>query len=162
MLPLSTSAVTLGFGMIITLDQPPLNLRTSFVLIPIAHALAGFPFVVRSILPALRSIPRSLTDAAAMLGASPLKIAFTIDFPLIAKSLVAGAIFAFTVSLGEFWATLFTARPETPTFPVAIYRFLGQLGAMNHGQAMSVILMLVTALGFVGIENFRKQNPEGF
>jgi len=164
MLPLSTSAVTLGFGMIITLDRPPLNLRTSFFLIPIAHALVGFPFVVRSILPALRSIPQSLTDAAAVLGASPLKIGITIDLPLIAKSLAAGAIFAFTVSLGEFGATLFTARPETPTLPVAIYRFLGQPGAMNHGQAMamSVILMLVTALGFVGIENFRKQNPEGF
>src|SRR3989339_1508363 len=129
MLPLSTSAVTLGFGMIITLDRPPLNLRTSFFLIPIAHALVGFPFVVRSILPALRSIPQSLTDAAAVLGASPLKIAFTIDLPLLAKSLAAGAIFAFTVSLGEFGATLFTARPETPTLPVAIYRFLGQPGA---------------------------------
>ena len=164
MLPLSTSAVTLGFGIIITLDKPPLNLRTSIFLIPIAHALVGFPFVLRSILPALRSIPKNLTDAASMLGASPLKIFKTIDFPLISKALVAGAIFAFTISLGEFGATIFTARPETPTIPIAIYRFLGQPGALNYGQAMAIsaILMVVTAIGFVIIENFRTENSEGF
>jgi thiamine transport system permease protein len=164
MLPLSTSAVTLGFGIIITLDKPPLNLRTSIFLIPIAHALVGFPFVVRAILPALRSIPENLTDAASMLGASPLKIFKNIDLPLISKALVAGAIFAFTISLGEFGATIFTARPDTPTIPVAIYRFLGQPGAMNYGQALAIssILMIVTALGFVAIENFRKESSEGF
>lgn len=164
MLPLSTSAVTLGFGIIITLDKPPLNLRTSIFLIPIAHALVGFPFVVRAILPALRSIPENLTDAASLLGASPLKIFRYIDLPLMSKSLVAAAIFAFTISLGEFGATIFTARPETPTIPIAIYRFLGHPGAMNYGQAMAIsaILMVVTAVGFVVIENFRKENAEGF
>ena len=164
MLPLSTSAVTLGFGIIITLDKPPLNLRTSIFLVPIAQAMVGFPFVVRAILPALRSIPDQLTDAAAMLGASPLKIFLTVDFPLISKALVAGAIFSFTISLGEFGATIFTARPDTPTIPVAIYRFLGQPGVMNHGQAMAIssILMVVTAMGFIGIENFRKTSSEGF
>ncbi len=164
MLPLSTSAVTLGFGIIITLDKPPLNLRTSIFLIPIAHALVGFPFVVRAILPALRSIPEQMPDAAAMLGGSPLQIFRHIDLPLMSRALVAGAIFAFTISLGEFGATIFTARPETPTIPVAIYRFLGQPGAMNYGQAMAIstLLMGVTALGYVMIENFRKENTEGF
>ncbi len=164
MLPLSTSAVTLGFGIIITLDKPPLNLRTSIFLIPIVHALVGFPFVLRTILPALRSIPQNMTDAASMLGASPLKILRYIDLPLISKALVAGSIFAFTISLGEFGATIFTARPETPTIPIAIYRFLGQPGAMNYGQAMAVstILMIATAIGFIVIENFRIKNSEGF
>ena len=164
MLPLSTSAVTLGFGIIITLDKPPLNLRTSIFLVPIAHALVGFPFVVRAILPALRSIPDNLADAAAILGASPLKVFRFVDLPLISKALVAGAVFAFTISLGEFGATIFTARPETPTIPVAIYRFLGQPGAMNHGQAMAIstILMIVTALSFVVIESFRIDSSEGF
>ncbi|MCG8614672.1 MAG: iron ABC transporter permease [Desulfobacterales bacterium] len=164
MLPLSTSAVTLGFGIIITLDKPPLNLRTSLWLIPIAHALVGFPFVVRAVLPALRSIPDQMGDAAAMLGASPLQVFRHIDLPLMAKGLVAGAVFAFTISLGEFGATIFTARPDTPTIPVAIYRFLGQPGAMNYGQAMAIstLLMGVTVLGYVLIENIRKETTEGF
>jgi thiamine transport system permease protein len=66
-------------------------------------------------------------------------------------------MFAFTVSMGEFGASLFVARPETPTMPIIIFRLLGQPGAQNYGQAlaMSVLLMLVSAIGFVLIERFR-------
>ncbi len=56
MLPLGTSAVTLGLGFIVALDQPPLDLRASPLLIPLAHTLVAFPFVVRSLTPALGSI----------------------------------------------------------------------------------------------------------
>jgi thiamine transport system permease protein len=164
MLPLSTSAVTLGFGMIITLDTPPLNLRTSPFLVPVVHTLVAFPFVVRSVLPALRSIPHALREAAAILGASPGRVWVHVDLPIIGRALTVGAVFAFTISLGEFGATLFTARPEYATIPVAIYRFLGQPGATNYGQAMAVssLLMLVTAAGFLVIEKMRPRGHEGF
>ncbi len=157
MLPLSTSAVTLGFGFIIALDKPPLNLRTSLMLVPLAHTLVAFPFVVRSLLPALRSIPKSLREAAALLGASPWQIWRAVDLPIVGRALAVGAVFAFTISLGEFGATVFTARPQSPTMPLAIYRFLGQPGAMNYGQAMAMssLLMLVTAAGFMFLEKVR-------
>lgn len=157
MLPLSTSAVTLGFGFILTLDKPPLNLRASLAIVPIAHTLVAFPFVVRSILPALRSLPQRLRDAATLLGASPWKVWRAVDLPIAGRVLLVGAVFAFTVSLGEFGATAFIARPQMPTMPVAIYRFLGQPGPLNYGQAMAMssILMLVTACGFLMIEKFR-------
>ena len=157
MLPLSTSAVTLGFGFILALDKPPLNLRTSPMLVPLAHTLVAFPFVVRSLLPALRSIPPKLKEAAAVLGAGPLKVWQTVDLPILGRALVVGAVFAFTISLGEFGATLFVARPQTPTMPLAIYRFLGQPGDANYGQAMAMssILMLVSAVGFMVMEKFR-------
>lgn len=157
MLPLATSAVTLGFGYIIALDRPPLNLRTSLVLVPLAHTLVAYPFVVRSMLPALRSIPENLRESASMLGASPLKVWISVVMPIVRRSIVVGAVFAFTVSIGEFGATLFVARPQTPTMPLAIYRFLGQPGVMNYGQAMamSTLLMLVTASGFLFLEKIR-------
>ncbi|NER32381.1 MAG: iron ABC transporter permease, partial [Symploca sp. SIO1C4] len=157
MLPLATSAVTLGFGFIISLNRPPLDLRSSIVLVPIAHALVGIPFVMRSLLPALRRISPQLREAAAMLGAEPLSVWWTVDWPLIRRALLVGAVFAFTVSMGEFGATLFIARPQTPTMPVAIFRFLGQPGALNYGRslAMSSLLMLVCTVGFVAIERFR-------
>jgi thiamine transport system permease protein len=157
MLPLSTSAVTLGFGFIIALDEPPLNLRTSLILVPIAHTLVAFPFVVRSLLPALRSLPENLKEAAALLGAAPYKVFLIIDLPIIGRALLVGAVFAFTISLGEFGASVFVARPQTPTMPLAIYRFLSQPGAMNHGQAMAMssLLMMVTAIGFLSLEKFR-------
>ncbi|MBF0209916.1 MAG: iron ABC transporter permease [Desulfamplus sp.] len=164
MLPLSTSAVTLGFGIIITLDKPPLNLRTSTLLIPIVHTLVASPFVIRAILPAIRSIPQNLKEAASMLGASPFKVWLYVEMPIIARALSIGAIFAFTVSIGEFGASLFAARPEFTTMPVTIYKFLGQPGVMNYGQAMAMssILMLVTASGFLFIERIRQFGHEGF
>ncbi|MBE2266631.1 MAG: iron ABC transporter permease, partial [Anaerolinea sp.] len=157
MLPLATSAVTLGFGFIIALDEPPLNLRTSRLLIVIAHTLVAMPFVVRSVLPALRSISPNVRGAAATLGASPAAIWRLIDLPLIGRGLLVGATFAFTVSMGEFGASLFVARPDTPTLPIVIFRLLGQPGAVNYGQALalSVILMGVCALGFILIERAR-------
>jgi thiamine transport system permease protein len=162
MLPLATSAVTLGFGYIITLNTPPLNLRTSPILIVIAHTLVALPFVVRSVLPAIRTIQPVLREAAASLGASPLRVWREVDLPIASRALLVGAVFAFTISMGEFGATLFIARPDRPTMPIAIYRFLDQPGSLNYGQAlaMSTLLMLVCGLGFVLIERFRVGNGE--
>ena len=157
MLPLATSAVTLGFGFIIALGKPPLNLRTSEVLIPLAHTLVAMPFVVRSVLPAVRAISPNVRGAARVLGASPLQILRLIDLPLISRGLLVGATFAFTVSMGEFGASSFIVRPDTPTMPIVIYRLLGQPGATNYGQAlaMSTILMAVCAVSFILIERAR-------
>lgn len=157
MLPLGTSAVTLGLGFITALDQPPLNLRTSPLLIPLAHTLVAFPFVVRSLTPALRSIQPKIHQAAAVLGASPGETFRKIDLPLIGRALLVAASFAFLISIGEFGATSLITRPENPTVPVVIYRFLSRPGAMNYGQAMALssILMLITLTSMLAVERFR-------
>jgi thiamine transport system permease protein len=157
MLPLGTSAVTLGLGFIVALDRPPLDLRASPVLIPLAHTLVAFPFVVRSLTPALRSIRPRLREAAAVLGASPRQALRFIDLPLVGRALIVAAAFAFTISIGEFGATALISRPEYPTIPIAIYRFLSQPGGLNYGQALalSTILMVVTGAGMFAIERFR-------
>lgn len=157
MLPLGTSAVTLGLGFIVSLDQPPLDLRASPLLIPLAHALVAFPFVVRSLVPSLSSISPRLRQAAAVLGAGPSQVLRHIDLPLIGRALLVAATFAFTISLGEFGATALVARPEYPTIPAAIYRLISQPGALNYGQALalSTILMVVSAAGMLLIERMR-------
>ena len=157
MLPLATSAVTLGFGFIVALDEPPLNLRSSWLIIPISHTLVALPFVIRSVLPSLRAIPPSLGEAARLLGAKPFTTFLTIDLPLLGRGLVVGATFAFTVSMGEFGASLFVAQRESVTIPVVIYRLIGDPGLASYQQAlaMSVVLMLVCALGFIVIEKLR-------
>ncbi len=143
MLPLATSAVSLGFGFIITFNRPPVDLRDTLTLVIIAHTLVAFPFVVRCILPALRRISPSLREAAATLGASPAQIFRRVEMPLIARSILVGAIFAFAISMGEFGASAFVTRPQTATIPVAIFRFLGYPGEMNFGQAMAMSSLLL-------------------
>ncbi|MFD7536061.1 ABC transporter permease [Streptomyces sp. NPDC001251] len=157
MLPLGVSAVTVGFGFLITLDKPPLDLRTSWILVPLAQALVGTPFVVRIMLPVLRAVDGRLREAAAVLGASPLRAWREVDLPLVRRALLVAAGFAFAVSLGEFGATVFIARPDHPTLPVAVARLLGRAGDLNYGQAMalSTILMVVCAVSLLVLERIR-------
>ncbi|WP_030195207.1 iron ABC transporter permease [Streptomyces sp. NRRL S-87] len=159
MLPLGVSAVTVGFGFLITLDEPPLDLRTSWILVPLAQALVGVPFVVRTMLPVLRAVDGRLREAAAVLGASPLRAWREVDLPLVRRALLIAAGFAFAVSLGEFGATVFIARPERPTLPVAVARLLGRAGELNYGQAMalSTILMVVCAVSLLVLERLRPE-----
>ncbi len=147
MLPLGASAVMLGFGFVIAFDEAPLDFRSSPWLVPVAQALVAATFVVRIVAPALRSIDERLREAAAVLGAPPGRVWREVDLPLVLRALGVAAGFAFAISLGEFGATVFIARSDWPTVPVAIFRFLGRPGAVNAGSAaaLSVVLMVVTA-----------------
>jgi thiamine transport system permease protein len=154
MLPLGTSAVTIGFGFLVALDRWPVDLRAKTVLVPLAQAVVAIPFVIRAVVPALRSIDPRLREAAAVLGASPRRVWREVDFPITLQAFAVGFGFAMAVSLGEFGATSFVVRPDAPTIPIAISRFLSRPGALNIGQAMamSTVLMVVTGLVVLAIE----------
>lgn len=156
MLPLGTSAVTIGFGFIVALGWP-VDLRASLWLVPIAHALVAVPFVVRTTVPTLRSVPTETREAAAVLGASPFRVWREIDLPIVTRAALAGSAFAFVISLGEFGATSFVARPATATIPVMIFRLLSRPGAVNFGMAMalSVVLAVLTAGVVMAIDRAR-------
>lgn len=157
MLPLGVSAVTVGFGILIALDEAPFDWRTRWWIVPIAHALVAVPFVVRSVVPMLRRIHPSLREAAALLGASPSRIRRQIDLPLITRGIAVSAGFAFAISLGEFGATSFLPRrADTLTAPQAVFRLLGTPGDLLRGQAMalSVVLAAVVAVAVIASEMF--------
>jgi thiamine transport system permease protein len=164
MLPLGVSAVTLGFGYLITLDEPPLDLRDSPMLVPIAQALVALPLVVRTIVPVLAGVDDRQRQAAASLGASPLRALLTVDLPVVWKPLLAAGGFAFAVSLGEFGATSFLARDEHPTLPVVIYRLLGHPGELNYGMALagSVVLAATTAIVVLAVDRLRVPSVGAF
>jgi thiamine transport system permease protein len=160
MLPLGASAVMLGLGFIISFGR---SLASPWF-VPIAHTLVALPFVIRTLQPALASIPERLRQAASTLGASPFRVWQTVDFPILSRATLSAATFAFTVSLGEFGATLLLTRPEYPTIPIAIQRFLSQPGGLNFGQAMAMatLLMLLTTLAILIIEKLRLPNSGEF
>lgn len=160
MLPLGASAVMLGLGFILSFGRA----LASPWFVPIAHTLIALPFVIRTLQPALASIPEKLRQAAATLGASPFRVWQTVDFPFLSRATLSAATFAFTVSLGEFGATLLLTRPEYPTIPIAIQRFLSQPGGLNFGQAMAMatLLMLLTTLSILFIERTRLSDSGEF
>lgn len=158
LLPLGVSAVTLGFGFSIALDSPPLDLRSSPMLVPIAQAVVALPLVVRSLTPTLASIAPGRREAAATLGASPWRVLATIDGPYLLRGLGIAIGFAYATSLGEFGATSFLARPDSQTLPVIIVRLLGRPGENNYGMAMAaaVVLALLAASIMAAAEAARK------
>lgn len=150
LLPLATSAVTLGLGYLLAFPF----LRTNPWALTLAHTLMAFPFVTRSLLPALRSLPKNLVGAAATLGASPFKILSKVELPLLLPSLITASSFAFAISLGEFGATLVLQSERFATLPLAIFDRLGRPGAESYGAALALafILMMVTAAVMVVLE----------
>jgi len=143
LLPLATSSVTLGLGLLLAWP----SLAGTFWGLALAHALIGMPFVTRAVLPSLRGVPASRLAAAAVAGAGAWRRLWRVDLPALRASLVSGAGFAVAVSLGEFGASLMLTRPEFATLPVAMYQRLGRPGVENYAAAMvmALLLMLVTA-----------------
>lgn len=149
MLPLGTSAVTLGLGFLVALDRGVLNLRGSWFIIPLAQALVALPFVIRAVVPVLRAVDPTLRDVARTLGAGPREVWREIDLAIGSRALATGAGFGLAISMGEFGATSFVGRdPNLMTVPLAIERLLATPGQMLQGQAMalSVVLMALTVV----------------
>lgn len=159
LLPLGVSAVTVGFGYLITLNRPPLDLRSSIVLIPIAQAVVALPLVVRTLLPVLRAIDPRQLQASATLGAGPWRTLLRVELPHLGRGLGLATGFAFATSLGEFGATSFLARPDNPTLPVLIFRLFGRPGAETYGMALaaSVLLAGLAAITMAAAERMRPQ-----
>jgi thiamine transport system permease protein len=164
LLPLGISAVMLGLGFLIAFDTAPLDFRAAPWIVPVAQSLVAIPFVVRIVVPTLRSIDPRQREAAALLGASPGRVRREIDLPIISRGLAVAAGFAFAISLGEFGATVFLARPDRPTLPVAIFRFLGRPGEANVAQAyaLAVVLMVVTVVAVLLVDRLRSRRGGWF
>ena len=162
LLPLGASAVMLGFGFLIAFDTAPLDFRSSWWLVPVAQSLVAAPFVVRIVVPALRSIDPRLREVAATLGAAPWRAWREVDVPLVGRAFAVAAGFAFAIALGEFGATVFVARAEHPTLPVAIFRFLGRPGAENQGTAaaLAVVLAGITVCAALAAERVAEGRAE--
>jgi thiamine transport system permease protein len=159
MLPLATSAVTIGFGMLITFDAPPVDWRASWWLVPVGHALIAVPFVVRTCVGVLRAVDPAMTDAAATLGASPTSAWVATVVPYLWRPLAVGAVLAAAISLGEFGATSFLSRSGGETLPIAIEQLLGRAGSLLQAQgfALATALAAITVLLVVVVE--RLQTP---
>ena len=145
MLPLGVSAVTVGFGLLLSMHHPfglPVDLRAHPLLVPAAQATVAVPLVVRTVLPVLRAVDPRQREAAATLGAPPGRVLATVDAPVGLRALGLAAGFAFAVSLGEFGATSFLVRPDRPTLPVVVFRLIGRPGQASSGQALAAAVLL--------------------
>lgn len=114
-----------------------------------AAAVMAFPLMVRAIRLSMDAIDPRLEQAAATLGASPLRVFLTITLPLALPGVLTGAVLAFAKAMGEFGATItFVSNipGETQTLPSAVYAFLQVPGGESAAFRL-VVLSVVIAMG---------------
>jgi thiamine transport system permease protein len=151
MLPLGISAIILGLGYIKAYQYLPWDITGKWYAIAFAHTIIAYPFVIRSTGAVFRKIDPSFVRAAMSLGANRWKAFLRVELPLIKSGLIAGATFAFAISIGEINATLMLYNPKLITIPIAIYRLIGSYNYFA-ACALGTILMLICFLVFLLID----------
>ena len=141
--PLMTSAVTLGLGVIVTFNKDPFNWRSETWFIPVLHSVIALPLAVRTLNPAVGAIPDEIRQAAASLGATPWRVWRRIDLPLLAPAIRRTAGLSAAISLGEFGATSFLTRSESTTIPIAIQQLMGHPGDTLTQSAFALAALCV-------------------
>ena len=157
MAPLAVSGIVVGLGLLqgLVFGTTVFGHRltaTGPVVIVAAHSVAAYPFVTRNVVPMLRSVDQHLLESARSLGASRYRAFADVEVPLVIPGLLAGAAFAFAISVGEFDSTVILAEGSASyTMPVAVERYLGNR-TLGPATAMGTVLLFVTAVSFVVID----------
>lgn len=153
MLPLAVPGLVLAFGYLaISREGHPLDwlnpARDPTILLVVAYAVRRLPFVVRSASAGFQQISRALEEAATNLGASTARVLYRVSLPLLGPHLLAGAVFAFALSMLEVSDSLILAQKQS-TFPItkAVFELFQLLGdGRETAAALGVWAMLFLAL----------------
>ncbi|MGB1239085.1 MAG: molybdate ABC transporter permease subunit [Pseudomonadales bacterium] len=158
-LPLVLPPVVIGYLLLLAftprglfgplLNSLGINISFSWQGAALASAIVAFPLMVRAIRLSMESVDTKLEQAASTLGASGLRIFFTITLPLVTPGILTGTILAFARSLGEFGATItFVSNiPEvTRTIPLAMYSFIQTPGAEAQAAKLCAIAVAIALL----------------
>lgn len=146
MLPLGVSSVALGFAFLEVFIYGPFSLLPRSAIIIIVHAVLAYPFFIRTLVPALRSLKRELIESAELAGGNRWDVFWRVELPIIRGPLLAGLAFVFAISMGEMSATIMLIRPGVKTIPIAIYELIG---ARQFGSASALSVLLMVIVGFV-------------
>lgn len=165
-LPLVLPPVVIGYGLLLAFGrQGPIGwwlsqwlgieLAFTWQAAVLASAVVAFPLVVRSVRLAVELVDPRLEQAAATLGASPLRVCATVTLPLALPGILAGTVLAFARSLGEFGATITFAgnlEGQTRTLPLALYTAMQSPGGESVAARLALLSTLLALAAMVGSE----------
>jgi spermidine/putrescine transport system permease protein len=119
--------------------------QTGFVAVLLGHVLLALPYCTFILISSLARFDRSLEEAARGLGASEAGVLWRVTLPGIAPGIVGEALFAFTISIGEFVVSFFLTSAGTTTLPIRIYSIV-KVGITPEINAVSSLILLATAV----------------
>lgn len=146
--PILVPEVVLAVALLLFLRW--LDLPKNFFMLLLGHVVFTLPFVVLVVQARLTGIRRDYEEAAMSLGANPLQTFFQVTLPLMLPAVLAGLLFAFTISFDDVTGTLFWKPAGTETVPTQIFAMLRnsispQINAL--GTVMIAITVLLPLLG---------------
>ena len=167
MLPFALSAAMIGLGVLLGIIKLDISSAYNFWPLPsLAHIMLTTPFVVRIILPTIRSLDSMYDENARVLGINRFKRFFKIKLPLIKGSIIIATIFTLAMSLGEFGASFIVARnSDWTTLPILIDSWrakpMKDPFTAPASNAVATVLMLITMVLFIFAERFRTNRDGG-
>ncbi len=152
--PLVMPDVIIGLSLLLLFIS--INLDRGMMTVILAHTTFAMCYVAVVVSSRLVSFDRSLEEAALDLGCSPLQAFFYVTLPIIAPSVVAGWLLAFTLSLDDLVIASFTTGPGATTLPIKIYSAV-RLGVSPEINALSTILISLVTIGVVAASLLEKR-----
>lgn len=148
--PLVIPHFTIGLGLLILVSQA--GMSRGYGVLVACHVMLVLPFVLRSVYVSMENLDERLEQVASSLGASPVRVLFTITVPLLAPGLFGGWLFAAIMSFSEFTSSLFVTTEATQTLPVAMYNYVREYADPTLA-ALSVLYIFTTA-GALAFANY--------
>ncbi|MFW6139517.1 MAG: ABC transporter permease [Spirochaetota bacterium] len=149
MLPLGVSSIVMGLGYIKAYQQLPWDITGKWYAIAFAHTIIAYPFVIRSTTAVFRKINPRYIQAAMSLGANRVRTFLRVELPLIRSGIIAGATFAFAISIGEINATIMLYNPRLITMPIAIYRLISSYNYFAAAALGSILMFVCFVVFFI-------------
>ena len=152
--PLTLPGIVLAIGIlmvIVAIVQPLTHVRLVGGVLPLlaAHLIVTIPWVIRTVVASLETMDITIEEAARGLGATAVDTFRLVTLPAIAPGVVAGAIFAFIVSFGNFALSLFFTSGTVTTLPVAVFQYIDQFQDPTVAAASSVVIAITTIVVLV-------------
>jgi len=170
-LPLVLPPITTGYLLLVLFgnrgligsffyEKLGIQIAFSFYAAVIAAIFVSFPLVTRSVRLSIELVDQKLEEAARTLGASNLKVFFTITLPLALPGVISGFILAFARSLGEFGATISFAgniEGKTQTLPLAIFSEMQVPGKEVSTMRLVIVSVILSLIAMIAAEILNKR-----
>jgi len=144
--PLNVPAVMTAFALLLAFTEWKLISWRGLV---IAHVVLTLPYIIRSVLVSLTGLDRAAQRAAAVLGATPLRVFWHVTLPLIRPGVLAGATFAFLISFNNVPVSIFISSPGSAPLPVVIFNKMQALPEPSVAAAATLTIVATIAVMLV-------------
>lgn len=155
LMPLAVPSIVLGFALLYFLGA--LNFGVSFLSLWISHTVILVPYIVRTVLAVYRGVSPHYAEAAAILGANPVRVFYHVTLPLIRPGIFAGSLFSLLISFDNVPVSFFFSSADSVTLPIVMLNYMENqfdpsIAAISTVQMAIAFIALLTVQRLFGLK----------